>query len=518
MIDPTETQPDPWPLALAEYRAGNAQGAIAVLQQLIRAEPGRAVHHFHLGNLYWEAERFADADACFRKAFELDPAIADMPLESGLEAAHSGLLEEAHSLLQLALAFRPEHSRTLAALGDVERRLGRLPEAIGLLARAAQHEPGNPETQLDLGLSLCQAGRLDEARNALESSRRIAPSDARAWNNLATVLKQQGRLDDALRHFDEAVRLAPGFAEAHFNRAAVLLQSGDFPRGWSEYEWRPQSPSVRPLAAHLRAGGTLGGHTVLLRAEQGLGDLIQFVRYAAWLAERGARVLVECPASAVELIAAAPGVAAAIPFGSHPNFDFDVNLLSLPGTIHPTEGALKCEVPYLFPDQSCIDAWAARITAKSRLRVGLAWAGNPAHPNDRWRSLPPGELLPIVRHPAVAAYSLQFNPRIDDLAMLPNLEVLPLPANLVDSAAVIMHLDLVITVDSMPAHLAGALGKPVWVLLAHVPDWRWMLGRDDTPWYPTMRLFRQTAPGDGSAVIQRVLAALDEFSPPKRRS
>jgi hypothetical protein len=146
------------------------------------------------------------------------------------------------------------------------------------------------------------------------------------------------------------------------------------------------------------------------------------------------------------------------------------------------------------------------------LRIGLAWAGNPAHPNDRWRSLPPLELLPILRHPAVAAYSLQFNPRSDDLALLPNIDVLPLPANLVDSAAVMMSLDLVITVDSMPAHLAGALGRPVWVLLAHVPDWRWMLGRDDTPWYPTMRLFRQTSPGDWSGVIQRVVAALEEFS------
>jgi len=511
MNDPGQNQPDPWPLALAEYRAGNAQAAIAALQQLIRAEPGRAVHHFHLGNLYWEADRFADADACFRKAFELDPAIADLPLESGLEAAHSGLLEEAHSLLQLALAFRPEHSRTLAALGDVERRLGRLPEAIGLLARAAQLEPGNPETQLDLGIALCQAGRLDEARNALESSCRIAPSDARAWNNLATVLKQQGRLDDALHYFDEAVRLAPEFAEARFNRATVLLQAGDFSRGWSEYECRPQSPPVRPLAAHLRAAGSLDGCTVLLRAEQGLGDLIQFVRYAAWLADRGARVLVECPASAVDVIASARGVAAAVPFGSHPDFDFDANLLSLPGMIHPSEGALTCEVPYLIPDRGSIDAWAARITTNSPLRVGVAWAGNPAHPNDRWRSLPPLEFLPIVQRPAVAAYSLQFNPQTADLAMLPNLEVLPLPANLVDSAAVIMHLDLVISIDSMPAHLAGALGKPVWLLLAHVPDWRWMLGRDDTPWYPTMRLFRQNAPGEWSGVIQRVLAALDEF-------
>ena len=518
MSDPAESQPDPWSLALAEYRAGNTDAAVAAMERLIRAEPACALHHFHLGNLYWEGERFAGADACFRKAYELDPAIADLPLQSGLEAAHSGLLEEAQSLLQLALAFRPEHPRTLAALGDVQRRLGRLPEAIDLLMRAARLESANPEVLLDLGIALCQAGRLEEARNALDTSCRIAPSDARAWNNLATVLKHQGRLDDALRYFDQAVRLAPDFAEGHFNRATALLQSGDFLRGWSEYEWRPQSPPVRPLANRLCADGTLEGKTVLLRAEQGLGDLIQFVRYAGWLAQRGGRVLVECPESAVELIGTARGVAGAVPFGALQEFDFDANLLSLPGLIHPTEGASLCEAPYLFPNRSSIETWAARVPSSPRLHVGVAWAGNPAHPNDRWRSIQPLELLPIVRHPAVTAYSLQFNPRRDDLALLPNIEVLPLPANLVDSAALMMNLDLLITVDSMPAHLAGALGKPVWVLLAYMPDWRWMLGRDDTPWYPSMRLFRQTSPGDWSGVIQRVVAALGEFSSTLRRS
>ena len=511
MSDPTESQPDPWSLALAEYRAGNTDAVVAALQHLIRAEPGSALHHFHLGNLYWEGERFADADACFRKAYELDPAIANLPLQSGLEAARSGLLEEAHGLLQLARAFRPEHPSTLASLGDVQRRLGRLSEAIELLARAARLEPANPEILLDLGIALYQAGRLEEARKALDTSCRLAPSDARAWNNLATVLKQQGRLDDALRYFDQAVRLAPDFAEAHFNRATALLQSGDFLRGWSEYEWRPQSAPVRPLADFLRAGGALEGKTVLLRAEQGIGDLIQFVRYAAWLAQRGARVLVECPESAVELIGTARGVAGAVPFGHLPEFNFDANLLSLPGIIHPAEGPPPCEIPYLFPNRRSIETWVARIT-RSRLRVGVAWAGNPAHPNDRLRSMPPLEFLPILRHPAVAAYSLQFNPRSGDLSLLPNIEVLPLPANLVDSAAVMMSLDLVITVDTMLAHLAGALGKPVWVLLAYMPDWRWMLGRNDTPWYPTMRLCRQTRPGDWSGVIQRVVAALEEFS------
>lgn len=513
------SQPDPWPLAVAEYRAGNADAAIAALQQLIQAEPECALHYFHLGNLYWEGDRLADADACFRKASELDPAIADLPLRSGLEAAHAGLLEDACALLELALAFRPEHPRTLSCLGDVQRRLGRLPEGVELLTRAARLEPANPEILLDLGIALCQAGRLDDARSALETSCRIAPSDARAWNSLATVLKHQGRLYDALRHLDQALRLAPDFAETHFNRATALLQSGDFRRGWSEYEWRPQTAPVRPLADHFRAGGSLDAKTVLLRAEQGLGDLIQFVRYAGWLAERGARVLVACPESAVELIGTARGVAGAIPPGSLPEFDFDANLLSLPGIIHPTKGALSCEVPYLFPNRRSVEIWSGRIASSERLRIGIAWAGNPAHPNDRWRSLPSPELLPIVRHPAVAAYSLQFNPRSDDLALLlPNIEVIPLPANLMDPAAAVMNLDLIVTVDTMLAHLAGALGKPVWVLLAYVPDWRWMLGRDDTPWYPSMRLFRQTSPGDWPGVVDRVVAALDQLIQPAARS
>ena len=502
---------------MAEYQAGNKDAAIAALQELIRAEPRCALYHFHLGNLYWEAERGAEARACFSEAFQLDASIAELPLHSGAEAVRSGMLEEAEACLELARAFRPEHPRTLACLGDVRRRLGRLPEALELLARAALLEPANPEILLDFGIALWEADRLDEARKTLDESCRISPSDARARNNLATVLKYQGRLEESLGRLDEAVSLAPHFAEAHFSRATTLLLSGDFLRGWSEYEWRPQSAPVRPLAGHLRAGGALEGKTILLHAEQGLGDLIQFVRYSDWLEQRGARVLIACPESAVELIRTARGVADAFPHSSLPDFDFDANLLSLPGIFHPTEGAMPCRVPYLSPDRRAIEAVAARIASDSRRTIGLVWAGNPAHANDRRRSLPVPELLPILRRPELVPYSLQFGPGSDDLALLPqNVEVRPLTLNLTDTAAAVMCLDLVITVDTMLAHLAGALGKPVWLLLPYIPDWRWRLDREDTPWYPTMRLFRQESPGDWHGVIQRVVAALDTLGPPER--
>ena len=385
-----------------------------------------------------------------------------------------------------------------------------------MLERAASLAPDSADALLNLGIALEQADRLDEAVAALEGSLRLRPSDPRALNNLGMVWKQLGRPREALRLMSEAVRLAPAFAEARFNRAMLLLLAGDFEQGWSEYEWRPKRSLTggRGLREHLQSGLPLEGQRVLLHAEQGLGDLIQFVRYAAWLDARGAKVIVDCPAAAHDLIRTVPGVSGVTPTGTLPEFDLNAHLLSLPGLIHPHGAALAANAPYLRADPDRVEHWKKRLDGDGRLCVGLVWAGNPAHMNDRRRSIALAELRPILTHPNAAVYSLQMGPGAAGFRAqggdpgrdwgVPSLS---------ETAAMIMCLDLVISVDTMPAHLAGALGRPVWTLLGFAPDWRWGLACEATPWYPSMRLFRQPRPGDWKSVVQRAARELDRLEP-----
>lgn len=497
--------------ALTYHEAGDSAAAIALLRDAIRANPNNALYHFRLGVIHLHTQDQPRAEASFREALRLDPKISDVPLRLGIECARNGMLEEAEDCLRLTLGFGRDNPPALACLGDVLRRTGREREALDLLQAAAHAAPESCDVLLNLGIALHEAERLEESVDALEKAQRLNPADVRVCNNLGVTLKQLGRLGESMWHLNEAVRIAPGFAEARLNRAMLLLLTGDFEQGWPEYEWRPKcavSP-WRPLSEHLRAGLSLAGKTILLHAEQGLGDLIQFVRYAEWLEQRGAKVLVECPAPAQELIRGARGVAGVMARGTLPDFDLNAHLLSMPGLAHPREGFLRREIPYLNCDPHRVAFWKERLQNGGRIRVGLVWAGSASNANDRRRSMPAAELEPIVKHPAVTAYALQIGPRASDLPPewgVTNLEAGA--ANAAETAAMMMSLDLIVSVDTMPAHLAGALGRPVWVLLPFVPDWRWRMTGQDTPWYPNMRLFRQSRPGDWKGVVASVAREL----------
>lgn len=445
---------------------------------------------------------------------------AGLSLRMGIQCANSGMLAEAESWLQLAISLQPGHPAALTVLGDVLRRLGRIEEALPMLTAAVELAPGLHDAHLNLGIALCESDQLAEAVSALRAAIRLNPSQPRAHNNLGIVYKLQGHLDEALECLNEAVRLAPDFLAARSNRAMTLLLSGNFEEGWCEYEWRAReakSPN-RPLHEPLHAGMPLDGKTILLHSEQGLGDVIQFVRYAATLQEMGAHVIVECPERALSLIRTAPGVADVAPPGlPFPEFDFNAYLLSLPWILHPRSATKPVTVPYLSPDSQRVDAWRRRIGDERRLRVGLVWGGNPDTTYDRRRSMALQELAPILRDPAVKTYALQRGPRAEELAQLHGeLCVVNLEEednDLMDTAAAMMSMDLLISVDTMPAHLAGALGRPVWLLLPFAPDWRWMTEREDSPWYPTMRLFRQPRPGDWESVMRQAAQALREANP-----
>ena len=504
--------------AMAEYAAGNAEAAVGLLKSAVSNFPAAALCHYHLGTIYWSQSRMDEAVACFERARDLDPAVAEVPYQKGIECARDGELGDAESWLGLALAFRPDHALAILCLGDVLRRLGRVEDALPLLEKAVGLVPEYWKAHADLALALCDADRLLEAASALEKASRlqvqdVAGRDAAVACNLGVVRRFQGRPFDAIKLLAESIRLTPDFAEAHMNLAFALLLAGRFEEGWHEYEWRPKialSPH-RPLEAHLQTGLTLEGKTVLVHEEQGLGDLIQFVRYATPLERLGARVVIACNEAAHPLIRNARGVSDVVPADDSLSlFDLNTHLLSLPQIFH----LAPVEVPYLRADPERVAEWEQRFTNEKRLRVGLVWGGNPGNSYDRRRSIPLARLTPLLRNPQVACYSLQRGPRMQELDQLEtDITVVNLEEEcdgIMDTAAAMMGLDLIISADTMPAHLAGALGKPVWLLLPFAADWRWMLARQDSAWYSGMRLFRQRRPGEWNGVIEQVAKALDE--------
>jgi hypothetical protein len=299
--------------------------------------------------------------------------------------------------------------------------------------------------------------------------------------------------------------------------AVVALIRGDYASGWREAEWRWKckdfSSPKRQWSKPQWKGEQLNGETILLHAEQGFGDTVQFVRYAPMVAERGGKVILECPAVLHRLLKNLPGIAGIVPETAQPEFDLQCPLLSLPLAFGTLLDTVPNRVPYLTPEPQLCEQWGKLIGERaSGLKVGLTWAGSPTHQNDRKRSLTLNQLLPLAQAAGVTFFSLQKGPaaqQANDPAIgFPIADLTARLTDFADTAAMISQLDLVITVDTVIAHLAGALGKPVWVFLPRVPDWRWMLDREDTPWYPTMRLFRQEVHGQWEKPIRRAAGCL----------
>jgi tetratricopeptide (TPR) repeat protein len=366
-----------------------------------------------------------------------------------------------------------------------------------------------------LGHVLVQRERFAEAeacfRKALE-----APDDpvrtAERLSNLGVALGQLGRLDEELDCYERALALSPS-PLARFNHAISRLRMGDFAGGWPEYESRwgrgaPQGGSRRAFAEPAWDGSPLDGRRILLYAEQGLGDTLQFVRYAPLVAAAGGRVILEVPASLERLLVSVEGIEAVVqPDGPRPEFDLQCPLLSLPGIFGTTVETIPDRVPYLAPSEEARRAWERRLASVAGLRVGLVWAGSQHHGKDRTRSMPLGTLLGFL--PAgqeLSLHAFQVGPRRADLAgaPLPVLDLAPELTDFNETAAALLQMDLLLTIDTSVAHLGGALGVETWLCLPSVADWRWLSGRADSPWYPGMRLFRQPAPGDWASVVERV--------------
>jgi Flp pilus assembly protein TadD len=419
-----------------------------------------------------------------------------------------------------ALAIKPDYFDAYMNLGSALTEFGRAREAAVYLQQAVRLRPASAEAHNNLGLAFADQGRWGEAEAAYQRSLELRAGYVEALNNLASAYGEQDRCAEAEACYEIALWHQPDCVSAHWNRALCWLQAGEFEKGWAEYEWRwrrKQTPERRLPGVRWR-GEAVEGKTILVHTEQGLGDTLQFVRYAAVLKGRGARVILECPGFLIPLLKGTPGIDEFVAEGmGRPGYDFYCPLLSLPGLVGTTVATIPAEMPYLFVDPGLVAAKKLNhrdTEAQRTLMVGVAWQGNPHHPWDHHRSFALRMLAPIAALEGVRLVSLQKGPgseqvagcgfRVEEVGVGVEATV----EGFVETAAVMKNLDLVISADTATAHLAGGLGVPVWVALSRKADWRWMHRRGDSPWYPTMRLWRQERLDEWEPVFERMAGGL----------
>jgi tetratricopeptide (TPR) repeat protein len=502
-------------LARAALAEGDVQAAIAAGRAAVSLNPELAEGWTNLGNAQLAGGVVAEAIDSYRAALtRQDTAQAQANLANAMHRA--GALQPALAGAELALDRAPDLLEARLVQTRALRDMGHPAEARSSAEKAVAIAPDSAAAVLALGNALFDLDRLDEAASAYHRALELDPGLAEAHANLGFLHTAQGRYQDAIAACERAVALRPDFAEAHWNQGFAHLLAGDYPPGWAKYEWRKRHPRFAAAFARLAgpewSGEPLAGKRLLVHAEQGLGDCIHFVRFAPALAASGAAVVMACARPLVSLIARAPGVAEAVDRDLPlPDYDLWVDQMSLPHLLQVTPDSTPAPDRYLAADPAHVVSW--RQKRPEGLVAGLVWSGNPFHSNDHRRSMPSTALAPLLDVPGWRFASLQVGPRAAEVTGLPG--VVDYSEALVDfeaTAALIETLDVVIAVDTAVAHLAGAMGRSTFLLLPFAPDWRWPPSRpDDTAWYPSMRLFRQTQPGDWGAVVARVAAALATF-------
>ncbi len=453
---------------------------------------------FAWGNALMMQGRFAEAVLCYEQCLRLRPDFAECQSNLGMAMAEQGALTDAVDRYRQALAINPDLADANYNLGNALRELGRWDDAESSYRRALRSKPEWPEAHTNLGLISVEQGHYEAAVASHQTALRLDPVFAEAHNNLGIVLERQDKIDECRQCFDRAIEHQPDFAQAHCNRAQIWLLEGDFARGWREYEWRWQVPGFRPIPAPEWDGARLDGEPILVHAEQGFGDALQFIRYASLVRDIGGRVIVSSPPELSRLLATSPGVEQVVTDGDAvPPVRLHAGLMSLPRIFGTSLTNIPADVPYLFADPELVAARHRELRAAPGFTIGIAWQGSVRHPNDRQRSIPLDRFLSLSRIPGVRLVSLQKGYEGDS--------VYPTAlGDFMDTASVMMNLDLIITVDTAVAHLAGSLGLPVWVALPFCAEWRWLETREDSPWYPTMRLFRQTRPGEWGDVFENM--------------
>ena len=522
---------------VAYKSVNNLSRAVASYDRAIELDPTCVEAYSNRGNALQKAYELEVGDSGTKRARSIRTRLALSYSSRGAVLSGQNLLDEALASYDKAISLRPDFSCAWSNRGVVLLDMGRLREALQSCETAVLHDAQNAEAWSNRGLALNALERYADALESFERATRLNAHYVEAWSNRGIALHFLGHKEAAIDSFDHAIALDPTHAEAfcnkgisltalnrpqeaiecfneaierhpnsasaHFNKALALLILGDFEQGWSLYEWRWRLPNIHPpcLSAPVWLGAeSLADCTVLLQGEQGIGDVIQMTRFAKLVADRGAVVTMQVPEALVGLMAGAPGVTQALAHAedSRQPSNFEIPMMSLPLALRASLQTIPTRVPYLFADKQRLGAWKERLGYRRGRRVGLVWSGDPKHPNDRHRSIALGEFMRYL--PENLIYTcLQCEVRKSDQeALLKESRVTFFGTDIrdfSDTAALCELMDLVVTVDTGVAHLSGALGRPTWILLPFAPDFRWLLNRTDSPWYPTVRLFRQQHTG-----------------------
>jgi tetratricopeptide (TPR) repeat protein len=497
---------------------GKPAQALACFERALALKPDYAEAHYHRGIALTRMNRLEEAVTSYARALALVPDYHEAHNGLGAALLAGNKPAEALASFERSLALAPNQVEALNNRGSALRVLDRPAEALASYDRVLAIAPRSAEAHYNRGNVLLGLERHAEALDSFERALAIKPDYAEALNNRGNALRILARHAEALASFDQAVGLAPDHAETHWNRACLQLLLADFDAGWNEYEWRWRTqefaPWRRDFAQPLWLGeAPLAGKTILLHAEQGLGDAIQFVRYLPRVAAMAAEAVLEVHAPLVDLLRGIGGASTVVARGEKlPAFDCHCPLASLPLAFKTRLETIPAAIPYLGLSEDRAHKWRQKLPRRGMRRVGIAWAGNPAFKGDRTRSIGLPRFSPLLACAGVELISLQRDLREGDRDILCNHPHVVRPGEAMedfdDTAAIMSSLDLVISSDTSVVHLAGAMGKPVWVLLQYDADWRWLLGRSDSPWYPTARLFRQPRIGDWESVVAWVKAEL----------
>ncbi len=498
---------------------GKFLAAVSSFKEAIKLNPEFAEAYYNMGNALNKLDKCMEALDCYREAIRLNHHYAEAYFMIGKILQNLNFLEEAVQCYHEAINNKPDYSEAYSDLGGIFREQGKLKEGLKSALKAVNLQSDNPSALNNLGNIYKEMGNFKQAKQCYQRAIKIKPDMVEAYANLGDAYLNILDLKNALYYTNKAIEIQPDF-NARWNRALLFLLTENFEEGWHEYKWRWKTKDFvkikRNYPQPLWDGTPQNDKTILIWVEQGFGDTIQFIRYASLIKQRVKKVVFEVQQPLVKLISTCPGIDKVIPLGINTQeFDIHIPLLSLPGIFNTNLKNIPCHVPYIsLPDGHKIDN-SLIIKENDKLKIGIVWAGNPKHKNNRNRSCPVSHFIELGENEDVVLFSLQKGPQSQDLnryrAEGKVIDLSDIMNDFSDTAAMLEELDLVITVDTAMTHLAGALCKPVWVLLPFCPDWRWLLNRSDSPWYPTARLFRQSKPGDWKGVFIQVKEALNKM-------
>jgi tetratricopeptide (TPR) repeat protein len=501
---------------LALHRLGRVSEAEQIYRQVLAAQPDHADALQLLAVIVQNAGQVAEAEALFRRSLRANAKQPIVWYNLGRLLFASGRFQETLDACDRAIKLRSNYAAAFANRSAALLGLARNDEALESSGRAVALDPANIQAHSNQAAALTALKRPGEALTSVKKALALAPENLDSIYNRACALMGLKRFDEAIADFGKVLAQSPDHARANYNEAIARLTLGDMPRAWTQYEWRWQNEPLigkKPAFSHPEWNGEdVAGKTVLIYGEQGMGDTLQFIRYLPLVAERAAHVIATVPPALKPLLCGQfPKVEILSPDDPLPPFDVQCALLSLPRVFQTELQTIPGLKPYVLAPAEALSRWEAKLGPKSTKRVGLVWAGNPSHANDRLRSIPLKRFAPLLECD-VELFSLQKDLRSGDKPWLEKKGVKNFGGEIrdfTDTAALVGLMDVVISVDTSVAHLAGAMGKPTWILLPNIDvDWRWMLDREDSPWYPSARLFRQTAPDDWDSVISRIVSAL----------